>query len=108
MDRRPSRGAGVLTPGLVYEMTFLMQDVIERGTGRKARRLKRKDLAGKSGTTNDVRDSWFCGFRKDVDGVWMGDGKFRPLGKQETGGQVGLGIWVDFMREALKINPRQS
>ncbi|WP_256091505.1 penicillin-binding protein 1A [Candidatus Thiosymbion oneisti] len=97
----------VLAPGLVYEMTSMMQDVIKRGTGRKALRLKRKDLAGKTGTTNEVRDSWFCGFQKDVVTVaWMGYDRFRPLGKRETGGQAGLGMWVDFMRKALKGKPQ--
>lgn len=97
----------VLNPGLVYEMTSMMQDVIKHGTGRKALQLKRKDLAGKTGTTNDVRDSWFCGFQKDLVTItWMGYDKFRPLGKKETGGQAGLGMWVDFMREALKDKPQ--
>lgn len=85
----------------------MMQDVITRGTGHRARRLGRKDLAGKTGTTNEVRDSWFCGFQKDVVTVaWMGYDKFRPLGKRETGGQAGLGMWVDFMRQALKNKPQ--
>ena len=97
----------VLAPGLVYEITSMMQDVIKHGTGRKALGLRRKDLAGKTGTTNKVRDSWFCGFQKDVVTVaWMGYDKFRPLGKRETGGQAGLGMWVDFMRKALKNKPR--
>jgi len=93
----------ILAPGLVYEITSMMQDVIKRGTGRKARRLGRKDLASKTGTTNEVRDSWFCGFQKDMVTVdWMGYDKFRPLGKRETGGQAGLGMWVDFMHQALR------
>jgi len=101
------RAERVLAPGLVYELTSMMQDVITRGTGHRARRLGRKDLAGKTGTTNEVRDSWFCGFQKDVVTVaWMGYDKFRPLGKRETGGQAGLGMWVDFMRQALKNKPQ--
>ena len=97
----------VLTPGLVYEITSMMQDVIKRGTGRKARKLGRRDLAGKTGTTNEVRDSWFCGFQKDVVTVaWIGYDKFRPLGKRETGGQAALGMWVNFMRKALKGKPQ--
>ncbi|MCB2263072.1 MAG: PBP1A family penicillin-binding protein [Candidatus Thiosymbion ectosymbiont of Robbea hypermnestra] len=97
----------VLDPGLVYEMTSMMQDVIKRGTGRRARKLNRRDLAGKTGTTNDVRDSWFCGFQKDLVTVaWMGYDKFRPLGKREIGGRAGLGMWVDFMRQALKGKPQ--
>ncbi len=101
------RAKRVLGPGLTYEMTSMMRDVIKRGTARKARSLRRRDLAGKTGTTNDVRDSWFCGFQKDLVTVaWMGHDKSRPLGKRETGGQAALGMWVDFMRKALKNKPQ--
>jgi len=97
----------VLDPRLVYEMTSMMQDVIKRGTGRRALQLEREDIAGKTGTTNDVRDSWFCGFQKDfVTVAWMGFDEFHPLGRGETGGRAGLGMWVDFMREALKDKPQ--
>jgi penicillin-binding protein 1A len=97
----------VLDPRLVYQMTSMMQDAIKRGTGRKALELEREDIAGKTGTTNDVRDSWFCGFQKDfVTVVWMGFDENQPLGKGETGGQAALGMWVDFMREALKDKPQ--
>jgi len=101
------RAQRVLDPGLTYEMTSMMRDVIKRGTARKALALRRGDLGGKTGTTNDVRDSWFCGFQKDlVTAAWMGHDRYRPLGKRETGGQAGLGMWVDFMREALKDKPQ--
>lgn len=97
----------VLTPGVAYEMTSMMQDVIKRGTARRALALKRKDLAGKTGTTNDERDSWFCGFQKDLVTVaWLGHDGSRPLGKGEGGGRAGLGMWVNFMREALKDKPQ--
>jgi penicillin-binding protein 1A len=97
----------VLEPRLTYQMTSMMQDVIKHGTGRRALKLEREDLAGKTGTTNDVRDSWFCGFQKDVVTVaWMGFDEFHPLGRGETGGQAGLGMWVEFMREALKDRPQ--
>jgi penicillin-binding protein 1A len=97
----------VLEPRLTYQMTSMMQDVIKHGTGRRALKLEREDIAGKTGTTNDVRDSWFCGFQKDfVTIAWMGFDEFHPLGKGETGGQAGLGMWVDFMRKALKDKPQ--
>lgn len=97
----------VLDPRLAYQMTSIMQDVIKHGTGRRALKLEREDLAGKTGTTNDVRDSWFCGFQKDyVTIAWMGFDEFRPLGRGETGGQAGLGMWVEFMRAALKDKPQ--
>ncbi len=97
----------VLDPRVAYQMTSMMQDVIKRGTGRRALKLKREDIAGKTGTTNDVRDSWFCGFQKDyVTVAWMGFDEFHPLGRGETGGQAGLGMWTEFMREALKDKPQ--
>ncbi len=97
----------VLEPRLTFQMNSMMQDVIKFGTGRKALELEREDIAGKTGTTNDVRDSWFCGYQKDLVTIaWMGFDDFAPLGKGETGGQAGLGMWVDFMRQALKDRPR--
>jgi penicillin-binding protein 1A len=97
----------VLEPRLVYQMHSILGDVIRFGTGRKALQLERDDIAGKTGTTNEVRDSWFCGYQKDLVAVaWMGFDDFSPLGKGETGGQAGLGMWVDFMRGALAEKPQ--
>jgi penicillin-binding protein 1A len=97
----------VLEPRLTFQMNSMMQDVIKFGTGRKALALEREDIAGKTGTTNDVRDSWFCGYQKDLVTIaWMGFDDFSPLGKGETGGQAGLGMWVDFMRQSLKDRPQ--
>ncbi len=88
-------------------MTSMMQDVIKRGTGRRALKLEREDIAGETGTTDDVRDSWFCGFQRDhVTVAWMGFDEFHPLGRGETGGRAGLGMWVEFVREALKEKPQ--
>jgi penicillin-binding protein 1A len=99
----------VIDPRVAYQMTSMMRDVVRRGTGRLARKLGRKDIAGKTGTTNDVRDSWFCGFQRDyVTVAWMGFDEFRPLGKGETGSQAGIGMWVDFMREALRDRPQAT
>jgi penicillin-binding protein 1A len=87
-------------------MHSMLRDVIRFGTGRRARALKRSDLAGKTGTTNDARDAWFCGYQKDLVAVaWMGFDDFSPLGNGETGGESALGLWVRFMREALKGKP---
>ena len=104
LNREDSASAErVLDPRLVFQMDSMMGDVIRYGTGRKALKLKRKDIAGKTGTTNDVRDSWFCGYQKDLAAIaWMGYDDSSPLGRGETGGQAGLGMWVDFMGQALK------
>jgi len=102
--RQPER---VLQPALAYQMTSLLGDVIRAGTGRRARSLGRDDLAGKTGTSNDVRDSWFCGFQKRLVTVaWMGFDDFSPLGSKETGGRAALGMWITFMDAALENEPQ--
>ncbi len=90
----------------VYLMTSMMQDVIKRGTARRAMELGRNDLAGKTGTTNDQRDAWFCGYNRSlVTTVWVGFDRVQPLGNGETGGRAALPIWIDYMREALQGVP---
>jgi penicillin-binding protein 1A len=90
----------------VYLITSMMQDVVRRGTGRRAMSLGRKDLAGKTGTTNDQRDAWFCGFNgKLVTTVWVGFDRIQPLGNGETGGRAALPVWVDYMGKALQGMP---
>ena len=90
----------------VYLMTSMMQDVVRRGTGRRAMSLGRKDLSGKTGTTNDQRDAWFCGFNtRLVTTVWLGYDRVQPLGNGETGGRAALPMWVSYMGEALKGVP---
>ena len=85
---------------IIYDM---MRDVIKYGTGRRARVLKRDDIAGKTGTTNDGRDAWFSGFNGEiVTSVWSGFDNSSPLGRGEWGGSVSLPVWIDYMRYALK------
>jgi penicillin-binding protein 1A len=85
-----------------YLITDMMQDVIRRGTGRRALQLGRGDLAGKTGTSNERRDTWFAGFNADlVATVWVGFDQDRPLGDGEEGGRTALPIWNAFMAEAL-------
>lgn len=84
-------------------MTSMMRDVIQRGTGVKARVLGRSDLAGKTGTTNEQMDGWFSGFNHAIVAtVWTGYDKLEPLGHGETGGNSALPMWIDYMRVALK------
>jgi penicillin-binding protein 1A len=91
-----------LSPQNVWLMTSMMQDVIQRGTGKKARVLGRSDLAGKTGTTNDQMDAWFSGFQRTlVTTTWVGFDKLKPLGRGETGGRAALPMWIDYMRVAL-------
>ena len=84
----------------------MMMDVVRRGTGKKAMVLKRGDLAGKTGTTNEQRDAWFSGYNDEiVTTVWVGFDSHEPLGGLEVGGKAALDIWIDFMRVALQDMP---
>jgi penicillin-binding protein 1A len=96
----------VISPQNAYLMTDMMADVIKRGTGVRARSLGRSDIAGKTGTTNEAKDTWFNGFTPNlVATVWVGYDQERPLGEREEGARTALPIWIHFMREALKGVP---
>jgi len=87
-------------------MDSITRDVIQHGTGRRARVLGRDDLSGKTGTTNDQRDAWFVGFNPDIVTVaWVGFDNFQPLGNGETGASAALPMWVKYMRVALDDIP---
>ncbi len=90
-----------------FMMTSLLQEVTRSGTAAKAQAtLKRPDIYGKTGTTNDSMDAWFAGWQKNlVAVVWMGYDNPRKLGDKETGGGLSLPIWIDFMTVALKGVP---
>ena len=99
----------VISAENAYLMTSMLQDVIRKGTGRKALALKRGDIAGKTGTTNEQRDAWFAGFAPGVVAVsWVGFDNHTPLGDQETGGHAALPMWMSFMGEALKDVPESA
>jgi penicillin-binding protein 1A len=85
-----------------FIMRTILQDVVRLGTGRRARVLKRGDIAGKTGTTNDQRDTWFSGFNSTLAATsWVGFDSQIPLGAKETGARAALPAWVDFMRVGL-------
>ena len=87
-------------------MHQMLKDVIQRGTGRRARVLERTDIAGKTGTTDDAADTWFNGYSPDVvTSVWVGFPDHAPLGKREYGSNNPLPIWIDYMRTALDDLP---
>ncbi len=95
-----------------YLITSLLRDVIRHGTGHAAMVLKRNDLAGKTGTTNDHRDAWFTGFNNDlVVSSWVGFDNFSPLGRAngigEFGAQAALPMWISFMGNVLKGVPEK-
>jgi penicillin-binding protein 1A len=92
-----------------YIMDSMMKDVVRRGTAtRAAAVLKRADIAGKTGTTNDYVDAWFCGYQPELVAVaWIGFDQPRRLGNGETGGFAALPIWLGYMEKALKDVPEQ-
>lgn len=86
-----------------FLMVSMLKDVVRRGTGKRALALKRNDLAGKTGTTNDQKDAWFSGFSRDlVTTVWVGFDQPRTLGRWAYGSNTALPIWVDYMKVALQ------
>jgi len=99
--------ARVLDARNAFVMTSLLQEVTRSGTAARAQgALKRSDIYGKTGTTNDSNDAWFAGWQKQVVGVvWMGYDTPRKLGDRETGGGLSLPIWIDYMSVALKGVP---
>ena len=99
----------VLPATNVWLIQDMMRDVIRRGTGRRALTLGRRDLAGKTGTSNDQRDAWFGGFNPDLVTVsWVGFDSDEPLGAGEEGGRTALPMWIHFMREALAGAPERD
>ncbi len=99
----------IISPQVHYQITSILRDVIRRGTGRKAMKLGRNDLGGKTGTTNEQRDAWFNGFNPDIAATaWVGFDNFNPLGKNETGGKAALPMWIDYMDFALKERPQKD
>jgi len=97
----------IMTPQIAYLIQDAMRDVIRRGTGIRANRaLRRSDLSGKTGTSNDGRDAWFAGFnRKIVAIVWVGYDDHTPLGPKEEGSRTALPIWIEFMRLVILGTP---
>jgi penicillin-binding protein 1A len=92
-----------------FTMVSMMQDVVKHGTAFRAMQLGRQDLAGKTGTTNDTIDAWFCGFHPTVVGIaWMGYDQPRSLGDRETGGGAALPIWMGYMEKVLKNVPEAT
>ncbi len=90
-----------------FLINSMLQDVIRRGTGKKAMQLGRRDLAGKTGTTNDQKDAWFSGYNQElVTTVWVGFDQPKTLGRRAFGGSVALPIWIDYMKVALEDVPQ--
>jgi len=92
-----------------FIMDSMMQDVTRYGTGARAARLGRSDLAGKTGTTNEFVDAWFAGYQPSLVAIaWVGFDQPKTLGKNQTGGVVALPIWVGYMEKVLQEIPEMS
>ncbi|HKV65010.1 MAG TPA: penicillin-binding protein 1A [Rhodanobacteraceae bacterium] len=96
----------VIDPRNDFLINSMLQSVVDHGTGAAVKKLGRTDLSGKTGTSNDYHDGWFCGFNSNlVTTVWVGFDDFKSLGHKEFGAQTALPIWMAFMGPALQGKP---
>ncbi len=105
-ERDPGIAPRAISKQNAFMITSILQNVIAQGTGRQAAALNRKDLAGKTGTTNQQFDAWFVGYNPDVvTSVWVGNDQPSGLGRRETAGRAASPIWIDYMRHAVADSP---
>jgi penicillin-binding protein 1A len=98
----------IIDPRNAFIMDSMLKDVIKDGTAKRARILKRTDIAGKTGTTNDLIDAWFVGYNPDhIALTWFGYDTPQSLGDKETGSRAALPIWIDYMKGALDGLPEK-
>lgn len=108
-DRAGDETNRVIDERNAFLMDSIMKDVVKFGTATRALVLKRPDIAGKTGTTNDSFDAWFAGYNPKIVGVaWMGFDQPKNLGNRETGGGLALPIWISYMQHALKDAPLEE
>lgn len=99
----------VIDPRNDFLINSMLQSVVDHGTGAAVKTLGRSDLSGKTGTSNDYHDGWFCGFNSDlVATAWVGFDDFKSLGHKEFGAQTALPIWMAFMGPALQGKPEAA
>lgn len=101
--------ARAIDPRTAYVMNHMLRGVATSGTGSRASAtLKRNDIGGKTGTTNNSHDAWFAGYTPDIVGIaWLGFDQPRSLGASETGGGLAMPVWIDYMKTALKDVPQK-
>ncbi len=105
LERSAPVAEEVISRQTAYIMTSMMEDVIQKGTGRRARGLG-GSLAGKTGTTNNFTDAWFVGYTPNlVTGTWVGFDDIRSIGHGEAGARAALPVWIEYMQTALNYIP---
>ncbi|MGP9544414.1 penicillin-binding protein 1A [Psychrobacter sp. AOP7-B1-25] len=105
---RAKQAPRILQPRVAFEMADILRDVVQRGTARRAKVIGRKDIGGKTGTTNKAKDAWFAGFHPtNATVVWMGFDQPSTMGRREYGGVAALPVWIDFMKAQLANTPYQ-
>ena len=105
-DKAGDEANRVIDERNAFLMDSMLKDVVKHGTAMKALVLKRPDIAGKTGTTNDSFDAWFAGYQSKIVGIaWIGFDQPKNLGNRETGGGLALPIWIGYMQKALKDVP---
>jgi 1A family penicillin-binding protein len=104
---RPVERTQLVAPAVAFQMTSMLRDVVERGTGASARALGvRGPVAGKTGTTDEYKDAWFVGYSTSVvAGVWVGFDQPASIGRDAYGARVALPIWADFMKRTARQLP---
>ena len=114
LDNTLNKEEKVLAPRVMdarvnFIIDSILKDVIKLGTGRRALKLERDDIAGKTGTSNGPMDAWFSGYNSEiVTSTWVGFDNFTPLGRREFGGTAALPIWIEFMRQAMEDMPEKN
>ncbi|BAF71310.1 penicillin-binding protein 1A [Sulfurovum sp. NBC37-1] len=104
-ETRPKEIANFTTPEQAYLMTDILMDVVKRGTGKNAR-VKGIELAGKTGTTNNGVDAWFCGYSPTIEVIsWFGRDDNKPIGRKATGGALAAPAFAYYFRKLLKEYP---
>ncbi len=106
IENNQPQGVQTASPQAAFLATSMLEDVVKKGTGWRAKALKRP-VAGKTGTTNEYVDAWFIGYTPELaTSVWVGFDKVRTLGEEETGSKAAAPIWVNFMKKALaEVSP---
>jgi penicillin-binding protein 1A len=106
---KPEELEQIIDPRNAFIMSNLLKESVRSGTATRAQALKRQDIAGKTGTTNDAADAWFAGFTPKIVAVtWLGFSTPKSLGEKETGGGAALPIWMGYMGTALKGEPQAN